>query len=43
VLSGGFGLKSGYYELNVGGSWQRGILAGAKGFTVAVTNYIAAF
>jgi len=38
-VAGGFGLSLIGYQLNVGASWQRGVLAGAQGFSIAVTNY----
>ena len=38
LLAGGFGLHLGGYRLDVGASWQRGMLAGAEGFSIAVTN-----
>jgi hypothetical protein len=38
-FSGGFGFKMSGYQFNFGASWQRGILAGAKGFSIAFTNY----
>ncbi|MBM3329857.1 MAG: hypothetical protein FJY67_10385 [Calditrichaeota bacterium] len=37
-LGGGFGIKLPGYQLNFGASWQRGVLAGAKGFSLAVTQ-----
>jgi len=39
-VSGGFGLKLPGYQLNVGGSYQRGVFAGAQGLSLAVGNYI---
>jgi hypothetical protein len=38
-FSAGFGFKFLYYQLNFGASWQRGVFAGAKGFSFALTNY----
>lgn len=35
----GFGLRLLGYQLNIGASWQRGLLAGAQGFSLAITNY----
>ncbi|MFH0765719.1 MAG: DUF5723 family protein [Calditrichota bacterium] len=40
VLAGGFGLAFPGYQIDIGASWQRGILDDAKGFSVAVSNYI---
>ncbi|MBM3325736.1 MAG: hypothetical protein FJY65_01960 [Calditrichaeota bacterium] len=37
-LGGGFGLRLLGYSLNFGVSWQRGVLAGAKGFSFALTQ-----
>ncbi len=38
VYSGGFGLNLKYFHLNFGASWQRGMLADAEGFSLAVTT-----
>lgn len=39
MFSGGFGLRLLGYQLNVGAAWQRGFLADAEGFSIAITNY----
>lgn len=40
VYSGGFGLNLKYFHLNFGASWQRGLLADAEGFSLAITTDI---
>ncbi len=39
MYSAGFGLRLLGYQLNFGAAWQRGFLAGAEGFSFALTNY----
>ncbi len=39
VFSGGIGLNLKHFQIDIGASWQRGILAGAEGYSVAITNY----
>ena len=41
TLGAGAGLKFQRYQLDIGGSWQRGIFSGAKGLTLALTNYLS--
>jgi hypothetical protein len=38
TLAGGVGLRFNRYKFDLGGSWHRGVMNGAKGFTLAVTN-----
>ena len=39
MFSGGFGFRLLGYQMNIGAAWQRGFLAGAEGFSFALTNY----
>ncbi|MFC2150323.1 DUF5723 family protein [Calditrichota bacterium] len=39
-IAGGFGLNFGNYRIDIGGSWQRGIMLGAKGFAFSLTNQL---
>jgi len=41
TLAGGMGLKFARYQLDIGGSWQRGVISSAKGVSLAVTNYLS--
>jgi len=39
MYSAGFGLRLLGYQMNFGAAWQRGILAGAEGFSIGISNY----
>jgi len=39
-IGGGIGLDYSIYRFNLNASWQRGVLFGAKGFSIGITNSI---